>query len=373
VTRFLRFVVEHYLLVPLGTVIAVVWANTAAEGYFEFSQTLSFAVNDVGMAIAFAFLAQEVVEATLPGGSLHSWRRAMLPIVAAAGGALGASAAYQAYIRSGDQLVLAQGWPIACAVDIAGSYVLARSIFRRSAGVSFILLLTIASDVIGLLVVSHRYPVVDVHPAAAALMVPAIAGAMALRRSGVRSVWPYVLLCGAVSWCGCYWSGVHPALGLLPIVPFLPHTTRDLRFFADKSSRRHESSAHFEHVFKFPVQVVAFLFGLVNGGVLMRGFGAGTWAVVTAALVGRPVGILVAVGLAVAAGLRLPHHFGWRDTVIVALAASPGFSVGLFFATVVFPVGPLLIETKMGAMATVVGSLLAIGAARLLRVGRFTT
>jgi len=43
-------------------------------------------------------------------------------------------------------------------------------------------------------------------------------------------------------------------------------------------------------------------FGLVNAGVLLRGFGTGTWAVLTASLVGRPVGILVAVGIAVAAG-----------------------------------------------------------------------
>jgi hypothetical protein len=36
------------------------------------------------------------------------------------------------------------------------------------------------------------------------------------------------------------------------------------------------------------------------------------------------------------------------------------------------PVGPILIQTKMGApLATVAGTLLAFAAARLLRVGRF--
>ena len=44
---------------------------------------------------------------------------------------------------------------------------------------------------------------------------------------------------------------------------------------------------------------------------------------------------------------------------------------GLFFATAVFPDGPLLIETKMGAIATAAGALLALAAARLLWVGRF--
>jgi subfamily B ATP-binding cassette protein MsbA len=56
---------------------------------------------------------------------------------------------------------------------------------------------------------------------------------------------------------------------------------------------------------------------------------------------------------------------------VVALAASPGLAFGLFFATGVFPIGPLLAQTKIGAIATAAGALLAFGAAALLRVGRF--
>src|SRR4029077_19284824 len=111
----------------------------------------------------------------------------------------------------------------------------------------------------------------------------------------------------------------------------------------------------------------------VNAGVLLRGFGTGTWAVLTASLVGRPVGILVAVGLAVAAGLHVPRDIGWRQLIVIALAASPSLGFGLFFAAAVFPDGPLLIETKMGAISTAAGVLLALSAARLLRVGRFAT
>ena len=133
----------------------------------------------------------------------------------------------------------------------------------------------------------------------------------------------------------------------------------------------HRRASHFEAVFEYPVQGVAFLFGLVNAGVLLRGFGTGTWAVLTASLVGRPAGILAAVGIAVAAGLPLPRHIGWRELIVMALAASPSLAFGLFFAAAVFPDGPLLIETKMGAIATAAGALLALAAARLLCVGRF--
>ena len=370
-TGLARYVVDHFLLLPLGVVVALVWANTEGESYFRFARALAFVVNDIGMAFAFAFLMQEVVEAMLPGGTLHPWRRAVLPIVAAVGGTLGAISVYALFVRFADEPVLVLGWPIACAVDIGVGFVLARTIFRQRAAVTFLLLLIIASDAIGLVLVSQRYPVAEVHPAALALLVPAIGAAAFLRRSGVSTFAPYLLIGGTLSWLACFWGGVHPALALLPIVPFLPHAPRELNRVLDEASGPHESAAHFEYAFKYPVQVVAFLFGLVNGGVLMRGFGSGTWAVLLAALVGRPVGILLAVALAVAAGLHLPHRLGWREVVVVAFAASAGFTFALFFATAVFPVGPILTQTKMGALGTVAGALLALAAARFLRVGRF--
>ncbi len=119
------------------------------------------------------------------------------------------------------------------------------------------------------------------------------------------------------------------------------------------------------------MQVIAFLFGLVNAGVLLRGFGTGTWALLTASLVGRPVGILAAVGVAVAGGLRLPRQIGWRELIVIAIAASPSLAFGLFFASAVFPNGPLLIETRIAAISTAAVAVLALAAARLLRVGRF--
>ena len=119
------------------------------------------------------------------------------------------------------------------------------------------------------------------------------------------------------------------------------------------------------------VQAVLFLFGLVNAGVILRGYDTGTWAMLTAALVGRPLGILAAVGLALALGLHLPRRIGWRELVVIALATSSGFTFALFFATGLIAIGPVLAQIKLGALARVVAALLALGAARLLRVGRF--
>ena len=52
-----------------------------------------------------------------------------------------------------------------------------------------------------------------------------------------------------------------------------------------------------------------FLFGVVNAGVLLRGADTGTSAVLIAALLGRPLGVLGAVALGVALGLGV--LLGW--------------------------------------------------------------
>ena len=62
---------------------------------------------------------------------------------------------------------------------------------------------------------------------------------------------------------------VHPALSL-SIVPFFPRSPRLLDDFAG-SSRADHTARHFESVLQYPVHGLAFLFGLVNAGVLLRG------------------------------------------------------------------------------------------------------
>jgi Na+/H+ antiporter NhaA len=116
---------------------------------------------------------------------------------------------------------------------------------------------------------------------------------------------------------------------------------------------------------------VLFLFGLVNAGVLLAGYGTGTWALVAAALVGKPLGLMLGTALAVALGLRLPRGLHWRDVAIVALATCGGFAFALFFATAVFPIGPVLGELKLGAIITGIGVPVAIFAAWRWKIGRF--
>ena len=369
--KALRFAVDHFLLLPIGGLIALVWANAAPESYFSAAQSLTFWVNDVGMAFFFALVAQEVVEAILPGGPLHSWRRWMLPIVAAGGALLGSAIVYLGYVNWRYELVLRQGWPVATAIDIAVVYVLVRSLFRRHAAVPFVLLVAIVANLVGLIAVTWRQSEMPVDAQGAVIMTVAVGLALALRVVSVRSFWPYILGAGPLAWWALYVSGINPALALVPIVPFIRHAPRSLTLFEDRPHSAHDSPTHFEHVFKYPVHVVLFMFGLVNAGVLLSGYGTGTWALLTAALIGKPLGILAAIAVGVALGLHLPRGLHWRDLAVMALATCGGFAFALFFATAVYPMGPALGELKLGAIVSGIGVPLAILAARFWRVGRF--
>jgi NhaA family Na+:H+ antiporter len=369
--KLFRFTIDHFLLLPIGGLVAIVWANAAPESYFTWTHNFRFVVNEIGMALFFALVAQEVVEEVMPGGALHTWRRWTLPVVAATGGIIGSALVYLAYVHWRYELVLQPGWPVAGAVDLVFAYFIVKAIFRRHAAIAFLLLLAIAADAFGILFITSRHALVDTRPGGTVLMAAALGLAFVWRRRKVRTFWPYLLACGPLSWWALYIDGLHPALALVPIVPFLPHAPRGLELFADAPHGRHDSSSHFEHVWKYPIQAVLFLFGLVNAGVLVNGYDTGTWALLAATLVGKPLGILAAVGLALALGLHFPARFHWRDLVVVAFATSGVFTFGLFFATAVFPMGPALAQLKIGALLSGVGVPLAFGAARFLRAGRF--
>jgi NhaA family Na+:H+ antiporter len=364
-----RVLAERWLLLPVGALIAVVWANTAAESYFRFAERLAFPVNEIGMAFFLALVTQEVIEALVPGGALHTWRRWGMSLAAAAGGIAGTAFAYLAYVYLNHEDVLVQAWPIACSVDIAVSYYIVKAIFRRGSALPFVLLLAIATDAIGLGMLAIWPPLSQDHLAGALLVVAAVGVAVVMRRLSVRAFWPYLFVCGPLSWVGFYWAGVHGALALIPIVPLLPHEPRPLDIFAEP--RDDDAVHHAERRWNEAIQVVLFLFGLVNAGVVLREYDTGTWAMLAGALVGRPLGIVAAAALARAAGFHLPRRIGWRELVTVACATSAGFTAALFFAAGFLPMGAVLEQIKLGALATALGALMTFGVARSLRVGRF--
>ena len=248
-----HFALEHLLLLPLGVLIALVWSNVAPESYFTFSYAAAFAVNDIAMAFFFALMTKEVVEATAPGGVLHSWRRVLMALVTSLGVALVPPLIHQALVEPLDEPMLGAGWPVTLATDVAVCYLAARLIFGRShPAIPFAILLAIASDAMGFVVLGLVSPSREPHWTVGLLiLMAAMAGAVALRRMRLRSFWPYLLGPGTVAWFALYWIGLHPALSLVAIVPFLPHAARDPGFFVDASPDAKDTLSQFEVFWRY--------------------------------------------------------------------------------------------------------------------------
>ena len=87
---------------------------------------------------------------------------------------------------------------------------------------------------------------------------------------------------GGLSWAALFLGGVHPALALVPIMPFMPHAgARPGTLRSGVSAHLPDTMNRFEHAWKVPVQFILLLFGLVNAGVTFSSVGSGSWIVLS--------------------------------------------------------------------------------------------
>ena len=415
--RVWNFVSEYSILLIAGAVLALIWANLAPESYHHFVEmplienffighphideagevhrtlTLHYLINDVLMAMFFAIAAKEVWEAiVLENGSLRG-KKAATPLFATVGGMLGPVLVYlgiAAVLGSATFDAVARGWAIPTATDIAFSYLVGRLVFGAGhPAVRFLLLLAIADDAAGLIILAVFYPSGEL---ALQWLLLSLGAALAvfllfnelprrldrgdqlrMNSTWVRqklSYWPYVVA-GCLSWYGFQESGLHPALGLLPVVPAIPHADRAFGFFAEAEQHVHDILNDLEHALKYPVEVVLFFFGLVNAGVEFNAIGPATLLVFLGLIVGKPLGVTVFGWIAARPlGLGLPEGMRIIDLPVVGCVAAIGFTVSLFIATVAFPAGEVQDAAKMGALLSFAAALLAIVAGRLTRVRR---
>ncbi|GIT90478.1 Na(+)/H(+) antiporter NhaA [Jannaschia pagri] len=425
--RVWNFLTNYSLLLIFGAIIALVWANTEGHSYHVFVEyplwfndfigvslhhwevamgedalafghpesakvlTAHYLVNDLLMAFFFAIAGKEVWEAViLKNGSLRG-KKAATPLFATAGGMFGPIAVYLglAAVLGADKFgMVANGWAIPTATDIAFSYLVGRLVFGAGhPAVRFLLLLAIADDAAGLIILAIFYPSSALAPEWLLLSLAAAVGVFLIfnwlprrldrgdqlrpRSTWMRqklSYWPY-LIAGALSWYGFAQSGLHPALGLLPIVPTLPHADRAFGIFADAEKHLTDLLNHTEHLLKHPVEVILFFFGLMNAGVEFSAISEPTWLVLAGLIVGKPLGILL-FGYVGAHTLKLGLPAGMRtiDLFVIGCVAAIGFTVSLFVASVAFDPGPVQDAAKMGALFSFAAAILSFVAGKLTRV-----
>ena len=322
-------------------------------------------IDDGAMAIFFLVVGLEIGRER-HAGSLASWRRAFVPVVAAFGGMAGAAAVYAAVVHGGSG---SAGWGVPMATDIAlvagAAAVLGE---RLPAGLRLFLVTLAVADDVGSVVVLAVVSGSDVHPGWLAVAA-GLAAVLLVGRRRWRSAWP-VLVAVVPMWIVLARAGVEPSLagalaGVLAPVAALVPDGRPVRLSGPRLERMlHPLSA----------LVVLPLFALANVGVDLRGSLLGPpgamavfIAVVAARVVGKPVGIVLAAkGGGRSVGVDRPGRVGTDRLVGGAALAGAGFTVPLLFAAVSFADQPALFEAASAGLlagsagASVLGSALLV-------------
>ena len=379
---FIRRCREFSIPLIAGVVLAVVWANLAPESYHHIVHTpilgekisLHWLVNDVFMVFFFAIAGVEIVNSLSPGGALNPMRKAVTPLMATAGGVIGPVVLFFILNTFMGSPEFNNGWGITTATDIALAWLLARLIFGAChPAVSFLLLLAVVDDGIGLAIIAIFYPdpLHPTEPIWLILVVIAMAIAFNLKRRAVLSYWPYILIAGLISWLGMYSAHLHPALSLVFIVPFLPSAGQSV---PNQSAHGVDDAVCCSTLHKFEEQVSPFVdfgllfFGLTNAGVEFAAMSNLTWIILIAIVLGKTLGISLFTYIALLLQFKLPEGMNKRDVVMAGLIGGMGLTVALFVAGAAF-VDPILQgSAKMGALFTAGVFLLAFLVARILGI-----
>jgi NhaA family Na+:H+ antiporter len=400
--KTLNILQEFSLPLIVGVAVALVVANVNPALYEELVKfpvfgpqdgahpiNALFIINDVFMVFFFGIAAKEITEACLPGGDLNPPSKAINPLLGTIGGVVGPVAVYflmlqVLYTGHNDYSEVANGWGIPTATDIALAWLVARMIFgNKHPAVNFLLLLAVADDAIGLVIIAIFYGDPS-NPAAPEYLlyytVPGMIIAYVLRKKNVQAWLPYILFAGTLSWVGFISAHLHPALALVPIVPFLPGPSRDTGLFEseDEVDQEHQAGHHehehsplhnFEHNLKLPVDLGLFFFAFANAGVQFASVNGVTWMILASLIVGKIIGITFFSGLGAKLGFPMPEGMGMKHLVVAGTIAGLGLTVALFVAGQAFPDGSAYQgPAKMGAVLSAFAALAAVLLAKALGI-----
>ena len=411
--RVSHFVTQFALCLLAGAAVALAWANLSPRSYQDFVElrladnsligypnpdslmplgrtlTLGYLAGDALMAFFFLYIGKELWESlALRHGALRG-ARSVAPLVTALVAAAVPALLYAGLAHFVTAPVLpspAAGWPVPMAGDVALSYVVGRlALGPGHPALRFLLLVSIADDILALLVTGLAFPVGTLQPLW--LLLPlgaaltAYLGFNALPRRLDRgdplkpaarwvrhhlAVWPYAVA-GALSWYGTQQAGLMPALGLLPVIPAIPHADHAFGMFAEAEEMLPDMLNRIAKWLVMPVGAILFLFALTHAGAPLASADSETLAVALALLIGKPLGILLGGALAMRGlGAALPAGMAPRDLAVVGLVAAMGFSVPLFAIGATLPGGALSEGARLGLLASLIAAPLALLLARAI-------
>ena len=313
-------------------------------------------INDGLMAIFFLFVGLEI-KRELVDGRLATWQQRRLPVVAAAAGMAVPAAVYLLF--AGGDPVLANGWAIPAATDIAFAIGVLALLGTRAPTALKLFLVTVAIvDDMGAVVIIALFYTSTLNLTALMAAAVILAAMFAANLMGVRHLGWY-LIGFALLWYAVLLSGVHATIAGVLAAFAVPIIVTPGRPDAPDSPLH-----RLEHALAAPVAFfVVPVFGFANAGVNLTGITLDELlspmpiGIAAGLFIGKQLGIFTAVWLAVKSGFAAkPRGSTWLQIYGVAVLCGIGFTMSLFIGSLAFD-DPLLVEeAKLGTLA---GSLLS--------------
>jgi len=363
-------------LLLLGTVVALVWANSPWSGAYASLSATTFGPASLqldltlaqwatdGLLAIFFFVVGLELKREMVEGQLRKPATAIVPILAAVGGMAIPALVYMAVVvmRDGPS----EGWAIPVATDIAFAVAVLTIFGSRlpTALRAFLLTLAVVDDLLGIVVIAIFYADGLAFAWLGAAFV-AIALFGWLVRTGKVPAWVLIPL-AITAWVLMHRSGVHATIAGVMLGFAVP--VRRLH------GQRIGLAERYEHLWR-PVSagLAVPVFALFAAGVsldpgdLASAAGdAATQGVALGLVIGKPVGILLATFLLIRfTRANLDPTVRWWDLVAVSAVAGIGFTVSLLIGELSFAEGSPYSEHVKAAI--LFGSLVAavIGGALL--------
>ncbi len=356
------------ILLCCATLLALIVANTGLSDLytdiftkpFIMGQSLQFVINDGLMAIFFLLIGLEV-KREMVTGHLTSFKKAMLPLVAATGGAIVPALIY--VTLNWDDATALKGWAIPTATDIAFALGIMMILGNRIPNSLKVCLVTIAviDDLFAVIIIAFFYTA-NISLMALLLAFLGLGVAALMNRQNVTNIALYLLV-GVFVWICVLKSGVHPTLAGVALGLIMPIKIKD--------KDGHAPAKKLEHLLHPWVSFLILpIFAFANAGISFSGISFGafmhpiTLGIMLGLFFGKQTGIMLVTFVAQRLKIvNLPSHSTWHQYYGMALLTGIGFTMSLFIGNLAFIGGDQAIEVKLGVLA---GSLLSAIAGILL-------
>jgi NhaA family Na+:H+ antiporter len=371
------------VLLLIGTVVALVWANSPwAAAYAGLRDTVvgpaalhldlslgAWAAD--GLLAIFFFVAGLELKREFVAGDLRDPRRAALPVAAAVGGMAAPAVVYTLVNLDGGGL---RGWAVPTATDIAFALaVLAVISTHLPSGLrTFLLTLAVVDDLLAITIIALFYTSdLAVGPLLLALLPLAAFGVAVQKR--IRSWW-LLLPLALLTWGLVHASGVHATVAGVLLAFTVPVVRSAAAGGPDAGPGLAE---HLEHRFRpLSAGVAVPVFAFLAAGVSVGGLSGLVDSLSDRVALGIVAGLVVgkAVGISGATWLvsrftraRLDEELGWADVAGLSLLGGIGFTVSLLIGELAFGAGAVRDEhAKVGVLVgTLAAAVLATVVLRL--------